>query len=121
MAGLPGLQQHLELEEDEDVRPLTDTGSASAARRRHISTVTSIECCVSRGKCVILMTLTMLVAGYILGKENAHRLRTGSSVSNSNSNLPERNPPVVVNTRQPPTYQPTGEYLEIVIFLVCLR
>ena len=107
MARPSGLQQHLELEED--VRPLTDTGSAAAARQRHFSTVTSIECNVSRGKCTILFTLAVILAVYTAGSDKGHELAISSSGSGSNSKPLKGYVSAIANSSKTPTYQPTGK------------
>ena len=101
MAGPPRPHQHFEL--DEDIRPLTGTGSGRAARRRHLGPTSFIQWNVSREKVGALFALMILGAVYMLGKEKGQSLRFGGLTADVDKKPPQ------VNRPSTPTYQPTGK------------
>ena len=105
MAGPSRPQHHFEL--DEDIRPLTGTGSGRAARRRHLGPTSFIQWNVSREKVGALFALMILGAVYMLGKEKGQSLRFGGLTADV-----DRKPPQVT-APSTPTYQPTGERYDV--------
>lgn len=101
MAGPSRPQHHFEL--DEDIRPLTGTGSGRAARRRHLGPASFIQWNISREKVGVLFALMMVGVVYMLGKEKGQSLRFGGFLSDVDKKPLKENAPAT------PTYQPTGE------------
>jgi hypothetical protein len=111
MAGPPRRQQHFEVEED--IRPLTGTGSSHAARRRHLGPTGYVDALSSalRGKGAVILAILTIGAVYMVGKEKGQSLRFGPSLSEVDGKNPVSAPSVpTLNTAAEPTYEPTGEF-----------
>eukprot|EP00956_Cyclotella_meneghiniana_P026910 scaffold59330_cov26-Cyclotella_meneghiniana.AAC.1 len=67
------------LELDEDIQPLTVTGSSSTASRRHLGDRSSS---ILRGPITTLLIFASIGAVYILGKEKGQNLRFHTSTNN---------------------------------------
>ena len=107
------------LELDEDIQPLTVTGSSSTASRRHLGDRSSS---ILRGPITTLLIFASIGAVYILGKEKGQNLRFHTN-DNDGAKMPgkmfvPKTAPVVKNaefvmedmtdTDPPvPTYDPT--------------
>ena len=70
------------LELDEDIQPLTVTGSSSTASRRHLGDRSSS---ILRGPITTLLIFASIGAVYILGKEKGQNLRFRTSTNNNDN------------------------------------
>lgn len=127
MAGPARPQQHFELEED--IRPLTASGSGISARRRHLGPTSTGAACFHffRGKSVIILGLVAVGAVYMLGKEKGQSLRFESQLDEVEGKKKKKKltpglPSVTSTPTYMPSYQPTGQLLEFLLLrLVCLN